>query len=68
MPSTPLIGFFQRNGDGLLDRLGVGAHVVAVTVTTGGASVGYMATGRVGMQMAPARMISSAQTVAKTGR
>jgi len=39
-----------------------------VTVTCGGASVGYSEIGSVGMQTAPARMISSAQTVAKIGR
>jgi hypothetical protein len=39
-----------------------------VTVTCGGASVGYKAMGSVGMQTAPARIISRAQTVANTGR
>jgi hypothetical protein len=38
-----------------------------VTVTCGGASVGYREIGNDGMQTAPARMISRAQTVAKTG-
>jgi hypothetical protein len=39
-----------------------------VTVTCGGANVGYKEMGSVGMQTAPARMISRAQTVANTGR
>jgi hypothetical protein len=39
-----------------------------VTVTCGGASVGYSEIGSVGIETAPARMISSAQTVAKIGR
>jgi hypothetical protein len=39
-----------------------------VTVTCGGAKFGYKEIGNVGMQTAPARMISSAQTVAKIGR
>ena len=61
-------GFFERDGDGLLDGLGVGAHVVSDDADLRRSQVGYIATGRVGMQTAPARMISSAQTVAKTGR
>src|SRR6185437_9269839 len=40
----------------------------ALTVTSGGASVGYIDMGSVGRHTAPARMMSSAQTVAKTGR
>jgi hypothetical protein len=39
-----------------------------VTVTCGGDRLGYSEMGRVGMQTAPARMISSAHTVAKIGR
>jgi hypothetical protein len=39
-----------------------------VTVTWGGANVGYKEMGSVGMHTAPARMISKAQTVANTGR
>jgi hypothetical protein len=38
------------------------------TVIWGGASAGNCAMGRVGRDTAPARMISSAQTVAKMGR
>src|SRR5216117_4038425 len=38
------------------------------TVTWGGARAGNCAMGRVGMDTAPARMIISAQTVAKMGR
>src|SRR5882762_779865 len=39
-----------------------------VTETCGGASVGNCAIGKVGITAEPARMISNAQTVAKTGR
>src|SRR5580704_3374849 len=39
-----------------------------VTTTCGGAKFGNCATGREGMEIAPARMIISAQTVANTGR
>jgi hypothetical protein len=38
------------------------------TVIWGGASAGNWAMGSVGMETAPARMISRAQTVAKMGR
>src|SRR6185437_3848189 len=40
----------------------------ALTVTSGGASVGYIDMGSVGRHTAPARMMSRAHTVAKTGR
>src|SRR6202049_2739231 len=39
-----------------------------LTVTWGGARLGNCAMGRVGMEIAPPKMISSAQTVANTGR
>jgi hypothetical protein len=38
-----------------------------VTETCGGASAGYIATGSSGIQIAPARIIINAHTVAKTG-
>ena len=40
----------------------------AVTCTAGGASSGKRAIGSVGIAIAPARMISSEQTVERTGR
>src|SRR5208282_4900063 len=39
-----------------------------LTLTCGGARLGNCAIGKVGITTAPARMISSAQTVANTGR
>ena len=50
------------------NRLGVRAVIKALTTTCGGARSGNCATGSVGIVTAPAKIIRSAQTVAKIGR
>ena len=59
---------FERDRDRGLDDLRIRSYVVAGYVTCGGANCGYRETGSVGMETAPARTISNAQTVANTGR
>ena len=59
----------ERRRDRRLDFLRVGAGVDRGDVMTcGGASVGYCATGIVGIATAPARMRTSEQTDARIGR
>ena len=59
----------DRRGDRGLDGLGARAVVERVDrAPCGGASSGNCAIGSVGIAMAPARMITSEQTLARIGR
>ena len=62
-------GLLERRGDRALDRLRVGAGVERGDASpTAAPAPGYRAIGSVGMAIAPARMMSSEQTVARIGR
>src|ERR1700674_5159756 len=68
MPSTPLICCSRGMVTADSTTCAFAPTKLLLTVTCGGARVGYSEIGRVGMQTAPARIISRAQTVAKIGR
>src|SRR6476646_521167 len=68
MPSTPLICCSSGIVTADSTTFALAPTSLLVTVTCGGARFGYSEIGSVGIETAPARMISKAQTVAKMGR
>src|SRR4029077_5478904 len=68
MPSTPLICCSSGIVTADSTTCAFAPTKLLLTVTWGGARVGYSEIGRPGMPTAPARIISRAHTVAKIGR
>src|SRR4029077_9668137 len=68
MPSTPLICCSSGIVTADSTTCAFAPTKLLLTVTWGGARVGYSEIGRPGMETAPAKMISRAHTVAKIGR
>src|ERR1700720_1190799 len=68
MPSAPLICCSRGTVTAVSTVWALAPTYTLVTETCGGARVGNCAIGKVGITAEPARIISSAQTVAKTGR
>src|SRR5215213_10831731 len=68
MPSTPLIACSRGVVTAVSTASALAPVYTATTVTCGGATSGYCATGMVGIARAPARTMTSEQTVARMGR
>src|SRR6266850_6344491 len=68
IPSTPLICCSNGVVTAVSTTCALAPLYTALTVTCGGARFGNCAIGSEGMDTAPARIIISAQTVAKIGR
>src|SRR5713226_4262427 len=68
MPSTPLIACSSGVVTAVSTASALAPVYTAVTDTCGGDTCGYFSIGIVGIDSAPARTITSEQTVARIGR
>src|SRR5215207_9197373 len=68
MPSTPLMACSRGVVTAVSTASALAPVYTATTVTCGGATSGYCATGMVGIARAPARTMTNEQTVARMGR
>src|SRR3989304_5214018 len=68
MPSTPLMACSSGVGPAVSTVSAFAPVYTATTETVGGATSGYHAIGMPGMASAPARTMTSEQTVARIGR
>ncbi len=68
MPSTPLIASSSGRVTAVSTVSAFAPVYTEVTMTCGGVSSGYWAIGRVGIAMAPASTMTTAQTLARIGR